>query len=261
MQEPETSFPGEAPGIQAMSLGARLGNIFASPSEVFDNVKAAPPSTANWLVPTVIGIVLGIIFTFVVFSQPGVIQTMREPTEKKLDKMVADGKITRQIADQQMAMIDKFMTPTFFKVFWTLGALVAQPAMVFFIALVVWLVGKFALRGDFEYMRSVEAVGLCTMISVPGTIIYMLLVVIYGNMYMTPGPVLLLSHFDPANPLHVLLQSFNLIWLWYLAVLSTALARLSGASFAAAAGWGFGLWGFCLALKLGFVILSAHIGG
>jgi hypothetical protein len=261
MQDPETSFPGETPGVPAMSLGGRLGNIFVSPAEVFDDIKGREPNSANWLVPTVIGIVMGIIFTFVVFSQPGIIQSMRDPTEKRLDKMVADGKITRQLADQQLAIIDKFMSPTFFKVFGTLGALIAQPAMLFLLGLVVWLVGKFALHGDFAYMKSVEAVGLCTMITVPGSIIYMLLVVIYGNMYVTPGPALLLSHFDPTNPLHVLMQSFNLIWVWYLAVLAMALARLSGASFVKAAGWGFGLWAIWLALKLGFVILSAHLGG
>jgi hypothetical protein len=265
MPEPESTSPDELSNTPAMSLGGLLGNIFVSPSEVFDEIKIRPPSMANWLVPTVIGIVVGMIFTLVVFSQPAILQSMREAPVKSIEAKVAQGKMTRQQADQQIAamepILDKFMTPEIFKVVGILSAIVVQPCMLFFFALVFWLVGTYAFKGSFEYMKAVEAVGLSTMISIPGAIIYMFLAVIYGSLYMTPGPVLLLSQFDPANPLHVLLQSLNLMFVWYLAVMSIALARLSGTSFAKAACWGFGLWGLLLAAKLGFVILTAYLGG
>ena len=38
----------------AMSLAARLLNVFATPGDVFDDVKVAPASTANWLVPALL---------------------------------------------------------------------------------------------------------------------------------------------------------------------------------------------------------------
>ena len=37
-----------------MNLGARLLNIYAIPGDVFDEVMAAPPKLANWLVPTLL---------------------------------------------------------------------------------------------------------------------------------------------------------------------------------------------------------------
>ena len=56
--------------------------------------------------------------------------------------------------------------------------------------------------------------------------------------------------------MHVLLSSLNVVFIWYVSVLSLALARLSGTSFLKAALWGFGLWGGLLAVKIGFVVIS-----
>ncbi len=43
------------------SLAGRLLNVFAAPGEVFEEVKATPPSVANWLVPVIIYAVVGAI--------------------------------------------------------------------------------------------------------------------------------------------------------------------------------------------------------
>jgi hypothetical protein len=256
------SPPGSAESnVPAMSLGSRLMNVFVSPSEVFDEVKSSPPQAANWLVPLVAAIIAGIIYSLVVFSQPGIIQQMKEPVEQKFEQMVRSGKITQKQADQQMAMIEKFMSPQVYKVFGILGTLFAQPGMLFLMALIFWMIGRFAFHADFEYMKAVEAVGLAMMIVIPGAIVAMLLAVIYGNLAMTPGPALLVSHFDQTNPVHVLLSSLNVVFIWYIAVLAIALARLSRTSFVKAALWGFGLWGALVVSKLGLVIISKHLQG
>jgi hypothetical protein len=71
-----------------------------------------------------------------------------------------------------------------------------------------------------------------------------------GNMAMTPGPVLLVHEFNPANKLHVLLSQINLVMLWYLAVLALGLARLSRVSFSKAAAWLFCIWAGFVALAV-----------
>jgi hypothetical protein len=101
-------------------------------------------------------------------------------------------------------------------------------------------------------MQTVEVTGLTTVISILGATISMLLVVVTGNMLMTPGPALLIQDFDPANKTHLLLSGINLTTLWYIAVLSIGLARLSGASFAKAGSWLFGIWAV---FKLGAILL------
>jgi Yip1 domain len=242
MAEPESISSGETANPSDMSLGNRLVNIFVSPSEVLDEIKVSPPNAANWWVPMVLVIIAGIIYTMVVFSQPGIIQGMRDVQDKKMQEQVDAGKMTRQQADQAEAMIEKFMGPTFLKVMGILSVCILSPAMVFFVALIMWLVGVKVLGGNFVYMKAVEAVGLASVISCAASIVAMLLAVIYANLAMTAGPVLLVSHYDPASKLHALLSALDVMSLWFVTVVSVALSRLSGASFLKSALWTYCIW-------------------
>jgi len=75
----------------------------------------------------------------------------------------------------------------------------------------------------------------------------MLLAVMMGNMAMTPGPVLLVHEFDPANKLHAFLAQLNVFMLWYIALLSLGLAKVSRVAFGKAACWLFGVWAVLVA--------------
>jgi len=225
-----------------MSLGGRLANVFVAPGEVFDEVKTSPPTLTNWVVPLVIMAITGIIYTLVVFSQPTIIQGMKAPMEKKFQEMVDSGKMTRQAADQQLEMVEKFMSPQFFKVVGILSSVFLLPAILFFTALIIWLIGIYAFGGSFPYMKAVEGVGLAGVVTVPGTLVGMLLAVIYGNLGMTAGPILLVGHFDAGHRMDRVLSALDLGSLWWVAVLAVALSRLSGGSFLKSALWGFGLW-------------------
>jgi hypothetical protein len=235
------------PAVPRTSLVARLTNIFVAPGEVFAEVKDSAPVPANWIAPMVIAMVAGIIYSMVVFSQPAVIQGMKDAREKQLQEQVSTGKITQKQADAATDVAERFMTPTMLKTFGILGSIFATAAGLFFWALAAWLIGRFALRGPLDYMRAVEAVGLSMMISVLGAIISMLLAVIYGDPGAKPSPALLLSHFDSHNRGHVLLASLDVTTLWFLAVLSLGLARLTGTGFARAAAWLYGFWAFLTA--------------
>jgi len=235
----EESLP---PSIQetpppSTSLLSRLTNVFVAPGEVFDEIKASPPQPINWVVPLILSMVVGVIYTLVVFSQPAISQKMREAQEEKFQELVEAKKMTQQDADRTIAIVQKatkIMAPVF--------AIVGSAAMLFLSALIFWAVGLRALHGNFSYMKAVEALGLASMISILGAIVAMLLAVIYGNMMMTLGPALLIKPFDAANKVHRILSALNVMSLWYVAVASIALARLSGSSFAKAALWLFGIW-------------------
>ena len=95
-------------------------------------------------------------------------------------------------------------------------------------------------------MKAVETVGLSGMVYVLGGVVSMFMVVIYGNMYMTPGPVLLLGRFNPANKVHLMLSALNVISLWYIGVLALGLSRLSGGGFVKSALWLHAAFGRCL---------------
>jgi hypothetical protein len=219
-----------------------MTDVFISPSEVFDEVKMSPPNHANWIWPLVAAIIVGIVYVMVIFSQPAVLQTMKDAQDKKIQHMVAKGKITQDAADKMRENFEKVATPELLKAIWIAITIVGNLISLFLTAAVVWLIGRFAFRAYFDYMKSVEVVGLALMITVVGGIVKLLLDVIYGSASMSAGPVLFVKHFDPENKVHLLLAALSVTSLWYVAVLAVGLARLSGTSFWKAAAWMFGLW-------------------
>jgi hypothetical protein len=244
MDETQQPGTGEQPVAARMSLAGRLTNVFVAPGEVFAEVKDGPPTPANWVAPLIITMVAGIIYVMVVFSQPAVLQGMKDAREKQFQKQVTAGKMTQSQADKATETVEKMMTPTVMKVIGIIFSILGTGFWLFLSALFVWLIGRFGLKGQLGYMTAVELVGLTLMISALGTIIAMLLAAIYGNPAMKLSPVLLINNFDDHNRVHVLLSSLEVTTLWSLGVLSLGLGQVSGRGFARAAAWIYGLWAF-----------------
>lgn len=120
------------------------------------------------------------------------------------------------------------------------ATLAAGIAVVFFGLMVFDKFNPFG--GTFSYMKAVEITALSTMITALGGIVAMLLAVTFGNPAITPGPAVLVREFNAADKLHLLLSQLNVMTMWFLAVLSVGLSKISGASFAKSAAWMFGLW-------------------
>ena len=245
-----------APG--SLSLTSRLTNVFVSPSEVFDAVKTGKPNNANWLVPLCLSCLVGVLFSLVVFSEDTILHAMREAQERPIQKQVASGKMTREQADKALEVMEKFRGPTVMKIMGSIGAVVTNVFMMFFVALILWLLGKVLFKGHLTYMQAVETNGLATMINVVGGIITMLVVVNTGNLMITPGPALLIGEFSDKNLVHLSLTAINLVTLWYIAVLAIGLARLSGASLVKATLCLFGLWAV---LRCGAIFVQMKMTG
>jgi hypothetical protein len=223
-------------------------NIYAAPGDVFDEIRTSKPSTANWLVPLLLTCLVGVIYSFAVFSQQNILHSMREAQEKAMQKQVDAGKMTKQQADQALAVSEQFMGPTLMKAFGSVGAVVANCVMLFLAALLIWLLGRWALKNRFPYLKAMEVAGLAGAINILGGIVAMLLAVVMGNLAMSPGPVLLVHEFDPANKVHVFLSQLNVFMIWYIALLSLGLAKLCQTGFGKAAIWLFGLWAALVAV-------------
>jgi hypothetical protein len=245
----ETRAP--EPETPSMTLPARLMNVFAIPGDVFDEVKKNPPSTVNWLVPTLLLIMVGWIGAYLIFSQPAIQQQVREMQDAVFQKMVNKGQMTQQMADKQREIGEMSA-----RVGPYVGAVLVSFFSPFWWGLVFWFVGNKAFKRQFSFMKGVEVAGLANTISVLGSIVTTLLIISLGNMFASPSPALLVKNFDPQNPSHSLLAVANIATIWVLGVRSVGLARLSGVSFVPAAAWVFGVWatytGFFMALGLAF---------
>jgi hypothetical protein len=238
------------PSAPTMALGARLFNVFAVPGEVFEQVKSAPVSHANWLVPALTLILVSWLGTWAIFSQPSIKAQLSDIAEKALQKQVEKGKLTKQQAESAQQNAEKATV-----IFGAVGAAIV-PLFVaigtpFWGGLIVWLVGAKVLKGNFTYMKGVEIAGLALMVGVLGEVVRILLVIVLGNLYASPSLVLLIKEVDPQSPLLGILAVFNVFLFWELAVRSIGLARISNAPFGKAAGWMFGIWAAIAALLIG----------
>jgi hypothetical protein len=224
------------------SLSGKLLNVFAAPGEVFDDIKAAAPSTANWLVPVIIYAVVGVISVCIMFAQPAIQQTVHDQQVKELDKRVQQGKMTQAQEDQALQIMDKIMGPKMLAALGSFGMVIYSFVSLFGWALVLWLAGRWFLKTKFGYLKVLEVAGLSSLIIVLGMVIGTLLAVILGRLYVGPSLALLVSNFDPKNRVHLLLGAANVIYLWHAGVLAIGLAKLSGGSMTKAFAVVFGFW-------------------
>jgi hypothetical protein len=253
----------EAPRPPAMSVIARFSNIIAAPSEVFDDVKASTASTANWLAPTLILIVISWIATALIFATPAIQQQIRDMTDQALQKQFAGANLPQDKMEQA-----KETATHIARISQTIGAYVGIPIVVFFSTfvwgLILWLLGVKACKGNFTFMKAVEVAGLANVIGMLDSVIRTLLILVMGNVFASPSLMLLVKGFDPENTLHGALGKIEIFTLWSLGVLAIGLARLSGASMAKAAAWVFGIWvaytGFFIGAGALFKAVMAQIG-
>ena len=252
---PLTSEPQSEVPPPTLSLGGRLLNVFATPGEVFEAVKTAKPSAANWLAPALILIVLSWVASALIFSQESIKHQLSEITDKAIQKQIERTQMSEQQAEQARAVGEKWAGISA-KIAAVVAPLVAGFVTPFFWGLIVWLVGAQVLKVQFPYMKAVEVVGLANMISVLDTIIKTLLIVGLGNLYAGPSLVLLVKEFDPQNTVHSLLALANVMTFWLLAVRAVGLARLTGVSFAKAAAWVFGIWAAYTGFFVGIGLLA-----
>ena len=227
----------EPPPIRESSLFSRLTDVFVTPGSVFEELRPAKPNHANWLVPLLLACVIGVVASWVMLSQENIMRSVREAQQQQMQKQVDAGKMTREQADKALEVAEQFMNPGMMKIFGAIGSMFASTAMLFVVALVLWLLGTKVFHGEFGFMRAVEASGLASMINVVAGVVTTLLVVIKGRLMVSLGPALFIRDLDMNNPAHRALAAISILTLWYVGVLSIALARLSGGSVTKASGW------------------------
>jgi hypothetical protein len=235
--------PSAAVPAATTSLATRMVNVFAAPGEVFDEVKSSKPSTANWLVPTLLALVAGVLSVFIIYSQPAILQQIQEQQAKAMDDQVKAGKITQAQAEQYGAMADKYSGLTKYLVSIVLAVVVV--ARLFWCALVLWLLGKWFLQAGFSYQQALEVVGLTGTIMILGSLVTTLLIVWLGKI-LTVSLLWFAPNSAPQSLEHMALSQVEFFDLWQTGVMAVGLARLAGVS-----------WGKALPLVGGYWLVMA----
>lgn len=227
--------PAQAAAVPHTSLAARLLNVFAVPGEVFAEVRSTPTTLWNWVVPVLCLALVGVVSAFIIFSQPAIIQQLKETQAKRIDQQVQAGKLTRAQADQAEAAIEKFMGPTMLKVFGSVGAVVASVMRVVWWGFILWLLAQWLLKVPVPFPKTLEVAGLGMMINVLGGIVAMLLIVNLGRLGATPSLALAVENFDDTRKGHLFMGAANVFSFWFIGVMSVGLAKLTDVPFLRAA--------------------------
>lgn len=214
-----------------MSLAARLLNIFAIPGDVFAELRGAPASVMNWLVPVTLFALVSALAAVVLFSQPAIQQQMREQQAKVMDQQVKAGKMSQADADKFLAMSEKFTSPTMMMIFGSVAAVVMSVVRVIWWGFVLWLLSMWFLKVRLDFAKTLEVAGLATMIGVLGVIVGLLLTINLSRVGASPSLALALSDFDMTRKSHLALGAANVFSFWLVGIMATGLAKLANVPF------------------------------
>jgi len=229
--QPATTQP------STMSLIARMTNIIAAPSDVFDDIKNSPASHANWLVPALVLVLVGWICSGIILSQESFRHQVSELVEKSIQKQIEKSHMPEQQADMARKMGE---------ISWKVQVAVGPAILAFTIPFIwgffLWLAGRYALKAPVSYMKAVEIVGLASSITILEAVVKTLLIFVTGNIMASTSLAILVKDFNSQNTTHGLLAVVNIMTFWVLAVRAIGLARFTNASIGRTIAWVFGIW-------------------
>jgi hypothetical protein len=235
---PVPESPPDPPQPAAMSLAARLLNVFAVPGDVFAGIKAGRFCVWNWLLPAALLAVVGVATVIVAGPSASVQRQLRDRFDqqnKTLEEQVKAGKLSRANADREQAVPRIVLDPLIWKAAASIAAVVSGPARVFWWAFILWLLGRRYLNVQVGYLKALEVAGLALMISVLGEIVMLLLIIDLPKLLTLSNPTLVVTDLETAQRSRLCLGAEMLFSVWLIGVLSVGLARLAGAPFLRAA--------------------------
>jgi hypothetical protein len=180
-------------------------------------------------VPTVLFAIISALSAIVIFSQPQIVQQLKEQQEKAMDKQVQAGKMTRAQADQAQAIAEKFMGPGMMKIFGVVGAVIMSAVRLCWWGFALTLLARWFLNAAIPYGKALELVGLATMITILGAIVTVLLTINMQRLFATPSLGLVVPNFDATRKSHLMLGAANVFFIWQAVVTGIGLAKVTAA--------------------------------
>ena len=225
---------------QVSSFLMRATNVFASPGELYGEVAQTNVQTTSWLVPFICMLLLAVLTTIALFSNPTLRDQALEPARQEMQKKVEAGKMTQEQADQGTQFME---AGPLMMITGTIGAAVWTSVIFFASPLVLWLIVKLGFKSRGDYKKFLEISGLASMIGILGSIVTLLMMHLFESIHAAPGgSLLLMGSFNPHNVGHILLGSINVFTLWQTAVVGVGLSKISGKSIGVAMAITFGMW-------------------
>ncbi len=240
MEQRDTAMTTGSEGISP--LGTRIMNVFSSPGELFTEVARTPVQKSSWAVPYVLSLLLTLVFTYGLFSNPSLRQQIYDTQLQGMQKAVEEGRMTQAQLDQMREGMESSGLGMFM-LFGGVSQIVIGSAMFFGLALLLWLTSKFGLKATAGYAKLLELTGLASFIALIGAVITLVLMYVFDSLRATPGAALaILDSYDRENKMHLFLSSLNVFTLWETSIIGIGLSKVANKSTGVGMGIAFGLW-------------------
>jgi len=232
------------PELPRMSLAAKLLNVFAVPGEVFNDVKSTPRMVSNWLVPVVLGALVGAVWAVLQLSQPAFQKQFQDWQHKFIDQ----AEKARKLTPQEQHIVEKMTGPTMVRICGATGAVAGSLIGVLWWGFILWFIARRMLKAPVGFGKALEVAGLAMMIDVLCGLVAVLLIVNLDKVGTTSNLTLLVKDVDAVRKGHFSTVA-AIFTFWVLGVRSIGLAKLADVPYFRAAWFVISVW-FLLQLVL-----------
>ncbi len=222
----------ETPQGEELSHSDKMIGVFTEPGKTFDVVAKIPPKAMDWLLPVISFLVIAIISNFILFQNPELKLQFNEMLDKKvaeveaqLDEKVQKGEMTesdKEAALEQTRGGMKFFTGPVMR---SVTVVVYTFIGLFFMALVYFLLSKFALKGEGTYSGTLIARGLPVYILVVQVIVVAILSMVMNKLLLDTSAASFLET-DKGTITSFLLGRIDPFAIWFYIVVGIGLAKM-----------------------------------
>ena len=222
----------QTPQEEELSHSDKMIGLFTEPGKTFEAAAKNPPKTMDWLIPVFSLVVIAIISNFILFQNPEIKLQFDEMLDKQvakveaqLDEKVQKGEMTESEKETSLEQARggiRFMTgPVMRSVTVVLYTFVG----LFFMALVYFLLSKFALKGEGTYGGSLVARGLPVYILVVQMIVIAILSMVMNKLLIDSSAASFLDA-ERGTITSYLLGRIDPFAIWFYSVVGIGLAKM-----------------------------------
>ena len=214
-----------------MSHTDKIVGVFSEPGKTFEKMAKFPVKTADWIIPLLVLIVVIILSSVVLRSNPAIKRDMVDKTmakmEKQFDSAVKNGKLSQEQANQQLDTIRDNMEKG--NVIALISTIIGTPIIIFiiffFMSAVYLLLAKPIFNGDGTYKDVMAAYGLTHYIVVLQMIAAVIAAFITSK-YMMDTSVADFLGSDKTTVTGFVYGKLNVFSIWFYAVFGIGLAKM-----------------------------------
>jgi len=209
----------------------KMVGLFSEPANTFGKIAQLPTKVIDWLVPLTIFIVVLILSTVIMQTNPQIkysmIEKQMQSIEGNFNEAVNSGRMTQEQADTQ---IEEFRTRMeeggmAMLIPQIIGILIFTFIVFFVISGVYFLIAKFVLKGDGTYSSAMVAYGLPFYIASIQVILQVIVAMLMGKM-ITDLSLTTFLDLDKKEFVGFLLSKLDLFSIWFYVVVGIAFAKM-----------------------------------